>query len=95
MSITALIWSYAGVVTRMISQFIIGIVLARLLGPEPFGLVAVAWLIIGICNLFADFGFGSALIQRKEIDARDIRYAFSIQMLIFSLNRQQRHEYKS
>jgi len=75
----ALKWSYIGTFVQAFSQILIGILLARLLGPEPYGIVALAWLVIGLGNLFADFGFGAALIQRKEITDRDIRYVFALQ----------------
>lgn len=83
-SFSALKWNYLGAFARMGLQFAIGIVLARLLGPEPFGLVAVASLALGLGALFADFGLASALIQQKEILPRDIRYVFTLQW-VFAL----------
>lgn len=59
-----------------------GITLARVLGPEPFGLVAIAWLLIGLGNLIADCGLAAAIIQKKEINEVDIRLAFTMQMLV-------------
>ena len=81
-SLHALKWNYLGTLVRTGTQFILGIVLARLLGPEPFGLVAIAWLILGLGNLVADFGLASALVQQKTISDRDIRYVFTLQMLV-------------
>lgn len=81
-SFKALKWNYLGAFSRVGLQFLIGIVLARLLGPEPFGLVALATLVLGFGALFADFGLASALIQRKDISARDIRYVFTLQSLV-------------
>jgi len=81
-SLHALKWNYLGTVVRTASQFIFGIILARLLGPEPFGLVAIAWLILGLGNLVADFGLAAALIQRQAISNMDIRYVFTLQMLV-------------
>ena len=83
-SFSALKWNYFGAFTRVGIQFAIGIVLARLLGPEPFGLVALASLFLGLGALFADFGLASALIQRKEISPRDVRYVFTLQW-VFAL----------
>jgi len=80
-TLSALRWDYTGRAARAISSLVIGIVLARLLGPEPFGLVAVAWLAIGFGNLVADLGMGSALVQRQDICQQDIRYVFTIQVL--------------
>ncbi len=81
-AIAALKWNYVGALVRAGSQILIGIVLARILGPEPFGLVAIAWLVISFGNLVADFGFGAALVQRKELSDIEVRYTFTIQVLI-------------
>lgn len=80
----ALKWNYLGNIMRSLSQFVIGILLARLLGPEPFGIVAVAWMILGVGNLFADLGFGSALVQRESLSTLDLRFIFTCQMLFAS-----------
>lgn len=76
----ALKWNYLGNVMRSLSQFAVGILLARLLGPEPFGIVAVAWIILGVGNLFADLGFGAALVQRATLSRSDLRFIFTCQM---------------
>ncbi len=81
-SIAALKWNYLGRLISLSLQFAIGIVLARLLGPEPFGLVAIALFVQGLGNLFAEGGLGSALIQSKDISEHDIRSVFTTQMLI-------------
>jgi lipopolysaccharide exporter len=47
------------------------LILARLLVPEEFGLVALAWLVIGLLSLFNDLGLGGALIVRQDFGARD------------------------
>lgn len=80
--ITALQWNYAGVVVRVVCQLAIGIVLARMLGPAPFGVVAIAWLLIGACNLFVDFGLAAALIQKEQIGKQDIRFVFTCQVAL-------------
>lgn len=81
-SLHALKWNYLGTLVRIGTQFLLGIVLARLLGPEPFGLVAIAWLILGLGNLVADFGLASVLVQKEIISSRDIRYVFTMQMMV-------------
>jgi O-antigen/teichoic acid export membrane protein len=42
------------------------LILARLLVPSDFGLVAYASLTIGVLDLFKEMGFSSALIYREE-----------------------------
>ena len=73
-------WNTAGNFARSFAGFAINIVLARLLGPEPFGVVALALLVIGIGNLVIESGLGSALVQQKEIDRQDIAFVFTLQM---------------
>lgn len=78
----ALKWNYLGALVRAGSTIIVNAVLARLLGPEPFGLAAVAWMFTGIGYILADLGFGAALVQKKQVTAEDIRYTASMQVLV-------------
>ena len=75
--LSALKWNYLGTGVRVVLQFIIGIVLARILGPEPFGLVGIAWFVIGYGYLVSEMGFSTALVQRRSIDDQDVRYVFT------------------
>lgn len=79
---TALRWNYAGFLARSGSSFLIGIFLARLLGPRPFGQVASASLVIGIANIVADAGFSSALIQAPTVTDLQIRFVFTAQFFV-------------
>jgi PST family polysaccharide transporter len=64
------------------SSLLIGAILARILGPKPFGRVMIAMTVYGFVNLFTDGGFSLALIQKKELSAFDIRRIFTFQALI-------------
>lgn len=77
----ALLWSYGVAALRLAIQLGSAVVLARLLGPRPFGLVAAAWVMVGVAGQFVDCGFGSALVQRPGLNARQIRFAFTLQLL--------------
>ena len=81
-SFHAIKWNYLGSGINMLSQFFIGIILARLLGPGDFGVVAIAWLMIGIGALISDFGFTAALVQRNDLTERDLRFVFSAQIIL-------------
>jgi O-antigen/teichoic acid export membrane protein len=81
-AVSGLKWNYAGSAARAVSSFAVGIVLARLLGPKPFGEIAIATLVIGFGNLVADFGFSAALIQQKDLTQRDIRHSFTVQVVV-------------
>ncbi|GAA4471126.1 lipopolysaccharide biosynthesis protein [Rhodococcus olei] len=54
---------------REVSRTVFTIILARLVGPEAFGIVALGAVYIGIVALLLDQGFSSALIQRPTVEA--------------------------
>ena len=58
-------------------QLIITAVLARLLTPSDFGVVAVATVIITFFNILSDIGIGPAIIQNKELTQGDLNTIFS------------------
>jgi len=59
-------WSALEIAARYGVQFVVTIVLARLLTPEDFGLIAMLVVFTGISALLIDSGFGTALIQRQR-----------------------------
>ncbi len=61
-------WSGISVVGREAARIVFTILLARLVGPEAFGIVAQAIVYIGIVGLLLDQGFSSALIQRPRVE---------------------------
>lgn len=64
-------WSAVDVFMRQGVQFIVSIVLARLLVPEDFGVIAMLSMFIGVAGIFIDSGFSSALIQRQNTTRTD------------------------
>lgn len=64
---SALLWGLLGAIMRQGSTLVITIILARLLGPEEFGLIGIALVFITLCQVFTDVGFTDGLIQRKEV----------------------------
>jgi O-antigen/teichoic acid export membrane protein len=56
--------------------------LARLLEPKDFGLVGMVTAVIGVLNLFRDFGLSTATVQRTTISDGQISTLFWINMLV-------------
>ena len=75
-------WSLAGRILQEGSTFIIGIVLARLLTPDQYGLVAMATVFIYFSFVFVDSGFGSALVQRKVCSQTDYSTIFYVNLTV-------------
>lgn len=52
-------------------------VLSRILTPEDYGVVAIAFVFITFFNILSDIGIGPAIIQNKELTKEDINNIFS------------------
>ncbi len=57
-------------------QFVVAIILARLLEPAEFGLIAMIMVFTLVPQTIAFGGFGAALVQRKDISDRDFNTVF-------------------
>ena len=75
-SLTSFAWRLGEGIIAEGMTFIVGMILARLLMPEEFGLVALTGLVLAIVNVFADCGLGQALIQKKTADDLDTNTVF-------------------
>lgn len=63
-------------------QIAITMVLARLLNPADFGILAIATVFINFLNLITDFGFGAAIIQSETLEKKDLESIFSLTQYI-------------
>lgn len=63
-------------------SFIVGLVLARLLTPEEYGLIGISLIFITILNSVVDSGFSNALIRKKEICKEDYNTMFITNLVI-------------
>ena len=79
-TITGFKWSFIDNVGKYGGQFVVGIILTRLLTPEDFGLVGMITIFIVIGQSLTNSGFGQALIQKKNADDIDFStvYYFNI-----------------
>lgn len=66
-------WSFADNLVNQGVTFLIGLVLARLLSPEEYGLISIIVIFISVFNTIVDSGFSNALI--RKVDVTDIDYS--------------------
>ena len=69
-------WSFINKFGTQIIAILPSIVLARLISPEDFGLVAMAGVFSGLAYILSDGGFGTALFQKKDADHLDFCSVF-------------------
>lgn len=75
-------WSVIEKFALQLVQFVVGIVLARLLGPKAFGLIALTSIFLVISGAIMDGGFEKALIQNKFLSDLQVTTAFYINILL-------------
>lgn len=81
-AISSTLWSAGQAWGTRLFGFVVFFILARLLDPTDFGLVALAGVYVAFLTIFVDQGFSEALIQRSTLDDLDLNTAFWIGMLI-------------
>ncbi|WP_256080025.1 lipopolysaccharide biosynthesis protein [Massilia sp. YIM B04103] len=84
-AVGAVKWAALGTVARFSLQLAVQIVLARLLGPDSYGVFALGLLVLTLSTFLADFGFSWGLVQNQEVREEDVRFAFTWQFLSGSL----------
>ena len=79
------IWKLAERSGSQAISFIVTIILARLLMPSDYGTIALVMVFLTILQVFADSGFGVALIQKKNADDLDFSSVFYVNIAVGTL----------
>ena len=79
-SVTSALWSAVGGYGNVFLSFVVFLILARLLTPDEFGLVAIATVFVDIILVIARGGLPEAVLQRPELDEdyADTAFWFSL-----------------
>lgn len=80
MMLNAGLWAFAGKGGHQVVNFALIIILARLLTPEAFGIVAAAQVVLVLSQVVVKFGLGAALIQTDRLTRSMERTALTLMM---------------
>lgn len=80
--LSSLIWKFLERGGTQGIQFIIQIVLARILLPSDYGIISLISVFIAIANVFVQSGFNTALIQKKKVDEKDLSSVFYLNIFV-------------
>ena len=69
-------WSFADNIASAGVSFLVGLVLANLLTPEEYGILAIIMIFIAVSNSIIDSGFSSALIRKTDCKPIDYNTTF-------------------
>lgn len=81
-TVSAMFWSFIDSFANQGIQFIIGIILARVLSPKDFGLVGMLTIFIAISQTFIDSGFTIALIRKQNCTQTDYSTVFYFNLAV-------------
>lgn len=81
-AISGVKWNAVGRFSTQGVNFVIGLVLARLLSPSDYGVVGMVGIFFAIAQTFIDSGFGSALIRRNDCTDEDYSTAFYFNVIV-------------
>lgn len=73
---SSLIWKFFNSGTAQIIQLVVSIIVARLLTPTDFGIVALLLVFTSIATVFVQAGLGTAIIQKNEISQVELSSIF-------------------
>src|SRR5665647_1176496 len=71
-------WSATSQIARLLMQILISAILARLLAPSDFGLIAMVTVFSNFVAIFSGFGLASAIVQEREISDEALSSTFWI-----------------
>ena len=83
--ISSLIWKFLERGGVQGVQFVLSIILARLVSPEDYGVIAILLVFIQIATVFIQSGFNTALIQKKEADDIDFSSIFYLSFFVAAI----------
>ena len=75
-------WSLADNLAGSGITFLVGLVLARLLTPQEYGVIGIIMIFIAVFNSIVDSGFSNALIRKNDADDTDYNTVFFFNLLI-------------
>jgi O-antigen/teichoic acid export membrane protein len=81
-SASAVLWGASGSFVRVSLQFATQIALARILGPDQYGLFAIGVIVVNFGDFFADIGLAFGLVQKKHVSDVDVRFVLTWQIMV-------------
>lgn len=87
--LSGLVWTFGERILAQGVSFILSIILARMLLPSEYGIIAMIMVFINIANVFTSTGFGESLVQKKNADELDFSSVFfctfSLSIIIYGI----------
>ena len=80
--VSGIFWSFGERIVAQLVSFAVSIILARILTPDDYGVIAILLIFITLADVFVSNGFGTALIQDKNADKDDFSTIFYCSLIV-------------
>lgn len=75
-------WSFADNIANQGITFLVGLVLARLITPEEYGLIGIILIFVAVFDSIVNCGFSNALIRKNDVKDLDYNTVFIVNMVL-------------
>jgi len=75
-------WSFADNIANQGITFLVGLVLARLITPEEYGLIGIILIFVAVFDSIVNCGFSNALIRKNDANDTDYNTVFIVNMVL-------------
>ncbi len=75
-------WNTLLKIPTQAAVFVVSVLVTRILMPADYGILGVAMMLIGYANLFTDFGFSAAIVQKQIRDDDTLRSIFTFNLAV-------------
>lgn len=81
-TISGVFWRFGERITAQVITFVVSMILARLILPEEYGVIAIVTIFINIANVLVTNGLGTSLIQKNDAGKKDFSTMFYASMIL-------------
>lgn len=81
-AVSGFFWTSAGTLGNGLVSFLVTIILARILGPRDFALIALLTIFVAVSNVIIDSGFSQAIIRDDNPSQKDLSSVFFFNIII-------------
>ena len=81
-AINGVLWNSIGNFSVLGIEFLVGIILARILSPKEFGLIGTITVVIALSQVFVNSGFSQAIVRKQNCTQTDYSTAFFFNLAV-------------
>lgn len=81
-AIAAVRWTGLAAAGTTVVELLRVLITSRLLGPEDFGLMGIAYVVIGLAQAFLDVGMGAAIIHRQDVTRDELSSLYWLNLIV-------------